>query len=46
MAETRGPLDKLTDLLKDKLAEVIGTLSPEPDPIPIPIRNDPLRDRR
>ncbi|WP_167767132.1 hypothetical protein [Jannaschia formosa] len=44
MAKTRGPLDRLADILKDKLSEVLGALAPQPDAIPIPVRNDP-RDR-
>ncbi|PWJ21220.1 hypothetical protein [Jannaschia seohaensis] len=45
MPKTRGPLAKLTDILKDKLAEVMGALAPQPDVIPIPVRDDPRRRR-
>lgn len=46
MADTRGPLDKLTDILKDRMADLIGALAPQPDAIPIPVRNDPRDPRR
>ncbi|WP_220748189.1 MULTISPECIES: hypothetical protein [Jannaschia] len=45
MAGKRGPLEKLVDVVTDKLSEALGALAPRPDAIPIPVRNDP-RDRR
>ncbi|MGB3556859.1 MAG: hypothetical protein WBA25_19710 [Jannaschia sp.] len=45
MADMRGPLDKVIDTIKDKLAEVLGALAPQHEAIPVPIRNDP-RDPR
>lgn len=45
MADKRGTLGKLADVVKDKLAEILGDLAPQPDAIPIPVRNDP-RDPR
>ncbi|MEL6586013.1 MAG: hypothetical protein AAFY65_09290 [Pseudomonadota bacterium] len=39
MPTTRGPLDKLADILKDKLSEVMGVLAPQPDAIPVPVRD-------
>jgi hypothetical protein len=46
MTEKRDTFGKLADLLRDKLAEVMGAPSPETDAIPIPVRDDPRRRRR
>jgi hypothetical protein len=46
MADNRGPLDRLADVVKDKLSDILGALAPQPDAIPIPVRNDPNRLRR
>jgi hypothetical protein len=43
MASTRGPLDRLADLVKDKLSDVLGALAPQPDAVPIPVRDEPRR---
>lgn len=46
MAHSNGTLGKLAEALADKLSEVLGALAPQPDPIPIPVRNDPRSPRR
>ncbi|WP_308915632.1 hypothetical protein [Jannaschia sp. LMIT008] len=43
MAGRRGPIEKFLDALKDALS---GALSPQHDPIPVPVRDDPRRPRR
>lgn len=43
MATRRGPIRKTIDALKEGLAEAIGQLAPQPDPLPIPVRDDPRR---
>jgi hypothetical protein len=43
MASNRGPLDRLADLVRDKLSDLLGALAPQPDAIPIPVRDDPRR---
>ncbi|CTQ32246.1 hypothetical protein [Jannaschia rubra] len=44
MASKRGPIQKLVDKVADRLSDLLGALTPEPDVIPIPVRND--RPRR
>ena len=43
MAKTGNPIGKLVDTISDVLSGAIGALAPRPDPIPIPVRDDPLR---
>jgi hypothetical protein len=43
MAGTRGPIEKLTDGIKEILAGVMGALAPQPDVIPVPVRDEGRR---
>ena len=45
MAETRGNLGKLADRIGEAISDLLGALSPQPEAVPIPVRNDPRRPR-
>lgn len=45
MAQSRGPIGKLIDALKEGLSETLDQLAPQPDRIPVPVRDEP-RPRR
>lgn len=46
MTGKRTALDKLIDVVSDRLSDLLGALAPEPDAIPIPVRTDEPRGRR